>query len=553
MRGTRSMWRRTRSLPIRSRVRSRPWSRSDRRRSPHCGRCSTTRSIPRRRFPWGPPARTGCAPATPSEGGNWCRSGPTGFACALRREDCGSSTSAGGRVGRRVAPARGDGAVGGSMAGWNWGRPRSTGRWAACGLVLLGALMPAGGMSPPAAAQDRSPVLVTLEADSAEVTDLLEILAQRAGLNIVSAPEVQGQLVSLRVSETPFEEALNLVVRAAGLGYERMGNSILVGDPRNLATETGLETRVFELHYADAGEVREMLDVVTRGVTANLDGTRLVVRAAPADMEAAADVIAQLDRPPEQVLIEARLIEVNRSALAEIGIDWERLTSWGTVVTEGAVAASPPDGLPEEIGYTLLGEGGRFYRQMEAFEVALDALLTDGHANLLSHAKVLTLNGKPAEIFAGETVPVVVTSLQSATASGALQTVELEEIDVGVQLHITPRVGEDGFITALVEPEVSRILAFVGPDDDLPQTSTRRARSLVRMQDGQTVYLGGLLSEERRRTVKKVPILGSIPLLGHFFRHYRDETQRVDLVIEIIPRLIRDGVADASAGSAGGQ
>ena len=148
----------------------------------------------------------------------------------------------------------------------------------------------------------------------------------------------------------------------------------------------------------------------------------------------------------------------------------------------------------------------------------------------------------PAEIFAGETVPVVITSLQGAAGGGGgiLQTVQLEKIDVGVKLDITPRVTGEGFITVLVEPEVSRIVAFVGPDDDLPQTSTRRARTLVRVHDGEKIYLGGLLTDEDRETVKKIPLLGDIPLLGHLFRHLRDESIRQDLVIEITPRIVGD-------------
>ena len=150
--------------------------------------------------------------------------------------------------------------------------------------------------------------------------------------------------------------------------------------------------------------------------------------------------------------------------------------------------------------------------------------------------------GSWSEIFAGETVPVVITSLQGTGAggAGALQTVQLEKIDVGVKLDITPRVTGEGFVTVLVEPEVSRIVAFVGPDDDLPQTSTRRARTLVRVRDGEKIYLGGLLTEEERLTEKKVPLLGDIPLLGYLFRHHREETIRQDLVIEITPRIVGD-------------
>ena len=88
--------------------------------------------------------------------------------------------------------------------------------------------------------------------------------------------------------------------------------------------------------------------------------------------------------------------------------------------------------------------------------------------------------------------------------------------------------------------EESRIIGFVGPDDDLPQTSTRRATALVRVKDGQKIYLGGLLNEETRKTVKKVPILGHLPILGYLFQHTRKDDIRTDLLIEITPRIVSD-------------
>ena len=384
--------------------------------------------------------------------------------------------------------------------------------------------------------------LITLDADSTSVNGILEILAERSGLNIVTSPEVQARRISIHLRNTPFDEALNLVVRAAGLGYERVGNSILVADVQKLSTQTGFVTRVFELKHAYAGDVAELLEVLSKDVIPDVPRNRLVMRASQSNIEQAETIIEQLDRKPTQILLEARLIEVNTSALLEVGVDWEKIMRWETVVTEGYQGVTDPGQLPQSSDFTKLDESFEFYRQMASFQVALEAMITDGTARLLSNVKLVTLDNVPAEIFAGETVPVVITSLQGAAAGGGgvLQTIQLEKIDVGVKLDITPRVSGEGFITVLVEPEVSRIVAFVGPDDDLPQTSTRRVKTLVRVRDGEKIYLGGLLTEEERQTEKKVPLLGDIPLLGYFFRHHRNETIRQDLVIEITPRIVGD-------------
>ena len=396
--------------------------------------------------------------------------------------------------------------------------------------------------SAPLQAQEKSEsVLVSLTADSTSVVEILQMLAERSGLNIVTGSEVQGQTISLRLSGTPFEEALNLVCRASGFGYERVGNSILVADPQRLSRPTGLDPKVFELHYADALDIRDVLEVINPDIKAEVRGNRLVMWAPKAVLQQAERTILELDRKPAQVLLESRLIEVNISRLEELGIDWERITKWTTIVTEGDQGSSPPDQFPEDFSFFKLGEGDNLYRQAAAFEVAIDLLIKDGSARQISNTKIVTLDGEPAEIFAGETVPVVLSSLTSPEqAGGVLQTLTLEKIDVGVKLNITPRIGSDGYITTLVEPEVSRIVAFIGPYEDLPQTATRRARSFVRVKGGQKIFMGGLLAEETRKSVKKVPILGSIPLLGYLFQHHKNELNRWDLVIEITPRIVGD-------------
>lgn len=382
--------------------------------------------------------------------------------------------------------------------------------------------------------------LISLDADATPVVTILEILAERTGMNIVTSPEVQGRTISIRLRNTPFSEALNLVVRAAGLGYEPIGNSILVADPERLATQTGLTTRVFTLEYANAAEVVSVLDVISKDVRSYISGNRIVVKAPQSVIEEIEGIIREVDQRPAQVLLEARLLEVNTTALKELGIDWEGITKWTEVLVEGDPGPAPVDGLPDELGFNKIDKFASIHRQAEAVQVALDLLITEGNARLLANSKITTMDNQPAEIFIGQTVPVVITSLQSGQSGGTFQSVQLEKIDVGVKLSILPRISSEGFITSVVTPEVSTIVGFVGPEDDLPQTSTRRATSVVRVRDGQKFYLGGLLNEEKRETVKKVPILGDIPLIKYLFRHYRVDSTQTDLLIEITPVIIQD-------------
>ncbi|MFO7653327.1 MAG: hypothetical protein R6X25_05825 [Candidatus Krumholzibacteriia bacterium] len=382
---------------------------------------------------------------------------------------------------------------------------------------------------------------VTIHAEATSAAEILAILAERSGLNIVATPEASLRTITIHLRDTPFSEALNVVVRAAGLVYERMGETIIVAEPQRLSAPVVPITHVFQLQYAHPDEVAEVLKVLTPNVAPDIRGNQVILRAGWSQIEEAGRIVDRMDRKPRQILLEARLIEVNRSRLQQLGIDWEQITNYTAVLTEGPSEPTGLGSLPGDVPFIKPDKTMDWYRQRLAFEVAIDALIREGNARQLANSKVVTLDGEPAAIFAGETVPVVITSLQSPSAAGGVfQTVQLEKIDVGVRLNITPRISDDGLITTLVEPEVSRIIAFVGPDDDLPQTSTRRARTLVRVRDGEKIFLGGLLSEESRTNIKKVPLLGHIPLLGLLFQHRRHEQVRLDLLIEITPRIVGD-------------
>ena len=156
---------------------------------------------------------------------------------------------------------------------------------------------------------------------------------------------------------------------------------------------------------------------------------------------------------------------------------------------------------------------------------------------MLANPKIATLNGHEANILVGSRIPFVVTGTAFAGGGAApVQTVQKEE--VGIKLRITPLINADGFITTTISPEVSSVIAFRGPNNDLPEVSTRQATTTVRLKDGNAVIIGGLLSEEKTTTVTKVPILGDIPGLGLLFQHHSIISSKKDLVIEVTPKIL---------------
>ncbi len=404
--------------------------------------------------------------------------------------------------------------------------------------LVFPALLLFAGVGVGVAQEEEQSVLITLDADSVSVNTVLQILAEKSGLNIVTGPEVHGQKISLHLRNTPFEEALDLTVRAGGFGYQRVGSSILVGNPDRLEKETGVATHIVTLQYADAVEVKKMLETLTKSVEIDQNGNRLVATATPSVIEQIKSIIKTVDVPPQTVLIQSRVIEVSTSNLQELGVNWDKITKWTEIVTEGDPGSSDNDEIPEDLDFTRVDDYQDWFRQSEAFEIAVDLLITDGRAKILAESKVVTTNNREARIFIGDDIPVVITSLATSGGLG-VQQIQLQHIKVGIELNVTPRISEDNYVTMTVNPKVSTIVEFVGPDRDLPRTSERSATTSVRSESGKTIFIGGLQSEDTKRTVSKVPVLGDIPVLGNLFRHYRDDTVKKDLLIEITPTIVR--------------
>ncbi len=429
-------------------------------------------------------------------------------------------------------------------------------RWAALPMLALGLVVtppsPASRADTPAAAPPAAAVsrpadhLITLDAEDAPLPNVLKILAEKGDLNVITGPGVTAGRLTVHMRDVPVDQAVNLVVRAAGLGYERIGNSILVAEPRALKEETGLSSYVVDLKFAQAEDVKAALKSLSADIQVDKGGNRLIVMTSPRVISEIVDVVKVMDVPSRQVSIEARIVEVSTTDLKRLGIDWDLLNRQNFIVVEGRPAGqavrdvSPPDSVLYTRGgpgrYDLFKTAG-FWRQGLAWRFALDLLVHTGNARVLANPKIATLNGREASILIGERIPYVVTGTVFAGGGAApVQTVEKEE--VGVKLRITPLINPDGYITTQITPEVSSVSEFRGANNDLPVVSTRQATTTVRLKDGNSVIIGGLLSEQKTVTDTKVPLLGDIPWLGKLFQHHATQLDKSDLVIEVTPHIM---------------
>ena len=417
--------------------------------------------------------------------------------------------------------------------------------------------------------KEESAPLVSIHAEDTHLPTILAILASESGYNIVTGPNVQAQnKLTIHLDDVPIDQAINLVIRAAGLSYEIVGKSILVANQSKINEDVGVTPHVIALQYANAEEVAELLKNVTEKITIDPTGNKLLVTASPKKIAEVISIVEEIDVPSIQIMLEARLIEVSLTNQEEIGIDWERLAQTSIILAESGKpqqitdnlttgsylpggsweVVTPEEGdpflmemitgtatgqIPDQMPFSRGGSSG-LSRQLTAFDVTLDLMLKDNKADIITNSQVVTVNGHEATIEMVDVIPY----LASSGGQGNSNFQVLKE-SVGIKLHILPYVNTDGYITTKVTPEVSSIQSWTA--QGYPWTKKRISETTVRVKDGEPIIIAGLITSETIKTENRVPLLWRIPFIGKkWFTHSELEDKKTDLIIEVRPSIIHD-------------
>ena len=399
--------------------------------------------------------------------------------------------------------------------------------------------------------------LITIHAEDAFLPSILAILAKESGYNIVTDPNVNRQdKVSIHLDEVPIEQAINLVVRAVGLSYEVVGNSFLVADPKKLKEEVGVTSYVLTLKYAAAEDVKNLLQDISDQVQVDIPGNKLLVNASPKKIAEIIRVVESIDVPAIQIMLETRLIEVAADVEEQLGLDWSKISSFKTILAENGVPLTDGGGsvipedqstgnIPPTMAFNRLSglfEKDKtgflpkyFSRQLTVFDLTLDMLQKNNQAEVLADSRLTTINGREASIKLVDIVPYILSS------GGVGGQVQVQREEVGIKLNILPNVNTDGYITVKVDPEVSTIFEFIGPDANIPRVKSRTSSTTIRVKDGESIVVGGLLSNDRKITTYKFPLLHKLPWIGEKIFTSRGVIERkTDLIIQITPKIVVD-------------
>ena len=442
---------------------------------------------------------------------------------------------------------------------------------------------------------------VTFNFQDIPVRTVLQLIAEESGLNVVASDSVTGN-VTLRLINVPWDQALELVLRARSLDQRRDRNVIWVAPQAEIASyekaiadarlemeqRAELVSEYITINYGSAEEIAKLLTEDSKGnqqggqqdqnsldgrgflsprgsVTFDRRTNTLLLNDLPHKIEEIKTLIALLDRPVDQVLIEARIVIANETFARELGarfgISGANESSNGRVITtSGSQAANnamigrvienrlagrngiggigqdltaipnsrlgvnlPVQSPAGSLGFAILGAD-------YLLDLELSALQAEGRGEVVSSPRVITANQREANIKQGDEI-----GFKTITTSGGAATEQVQFKEVVLELLVTPTITQDGRVYLVLSVKKDQVNGFI---DGVPQIARREVSTAVLVDDGQTVVIGGVYEFTSLEDLQKVPFLGDVPVLGNLFKNTRRESSKAELLIFVTPRVL---------------
>jgi len=350
--------------------------------------------------------------------------------------------------------------------------------------------------------------------------------------------------------------------------YDRTNSIVVVANARNTDTVKSLvrqldiqrpsETNNIHVVYLKNAPAKQTAESLTNAlanlkitttpeagwqvkVSADENTNALIITAEQQDFEIIKEIIEKLDIAQKQVAVEMLIVEVSESSLKEIGIDWATLDDAvaGSVRVFGSTNFGPRvDYLSGDLEGLAVGAFKKSGSDTLIGPI-MHALEKTSGVNILSTPHITTSNHQEARIVVGENVPYVMQSRVTETDPSTPTVIKTFEYkDVGISLEIIPHIGQGQLVRLEISSQFTKLIDTVTSSTDTPTTAKREAQTVVSMNSGSTVVIGGLIRDDKVTTVKKIPLLGDLPLLGPLFRFQRDQLQKTNLLIFITPKIL---------------
>ncbi len=405
---------------------------------------------------------------------------------------------------------------------------------------------------------------LNLNFQNIEVRAVLQQIADVAGLNLVAGDDVQGT-ITLRLKGVPWDQALDLVLQAKGLDKRIKAGVLLVAPAEELAAREllTLESRkqmadlaplrreLLQVNYAKAADLAKLFQSVTglegatdeRGSVAVDDRTNNIIAYQTGErLDELRRIVAQLDIPVRQVMIEARIVEANVDYDKSLGARWGGRLARGNWQAGGMPkplpeGAQPPENPPSspfvDLGAVTAssGLGVAYITDNLLLDLELTAMEKTGNGEIVSQPKVVTSDKETARILKGTEIPY-----QESSSSGATS-VSFKE--ASLSLEVTPQITPDDRV--IMEVKVTKDEPdYLNRLNDVPPIKKNEVNAKVLVKDGETIVIGGVFSNTQSKVVDKVPFLGDVPYLGRLFRRDMLAEKKSELLVFLTPRIMNN-------------
>jgi general secretion pathway protein D len=379
---------------------------------------------------------------------------------------------------------------------------------------------------------------VTLQFRDANLKMVFEALSRTSGINVLLDKDVKADIkTSIFVKDVSIEDAIDLILLQSQLEKKIISdNTVFVypNTPAKLKDYQDLKIRSFHLTNSDPKQVMNMVKTLlkTKDILVNEKTNSIVMRDTPEAIRLAEKMINDQDTADPEVMLEVEVLEVNRTRLSQIGINFP---SKLTLTTPSGTANA---------GLTLsqlqnVSAGDLI--TSPALATTLNLMMQDGTTNLLASPRIRVRNREKAKIMIGDRVPIITNAVTPVSTGTPVVTGNVQYMDVGMKLEVEPEIHLDNDISIKVHLDVSSIVKEINnavSGTQAYQIGTRNASTVLRLRDGETQILAGLISDEDRKTSNKVPGLGQLPVLGRLFSSDGDNISKTEIILSITPRIV---------------
>ncbi len=383
---------------------------------------------------------------------------------------------------------------------------------------------------------------ITLNFKNTNIKDVFEFLSKLSGINILFDEEIKAQPVTVFVKDVSFQYAINLLLSTNKLFMKKVSADTIIIIPKSkgkIDQYQDLMVKTFYINNAKSKEIvnllRSMLDV--KKVYVNEIQNSITVRDTPEKMKLVEKMISANDLKEAEVILDVEILEIARTNALSYGWNFQPgLTTTASVQNPNPSTTTTSSG----IALSQLSHLSKDNIFVTLPSLVVNLLKQDSDAQTLANPRVRVLNNKQAKFHIGNKIPVQTSTVQSTSVVAVTSTFEYK--DIGIKVSIEPNVHLNNTVTLKLGLEISTLgdaLDF-GNGQKQYRFGTRNTETLINLRDGETVIIGGLIQDEERKSMNKIPILGDIPLLGKLFSNTDNSVIKTDILMSITPNIVRN-------------